>query len=596
MKSLTGLSRQDKDNQPTAFFAFNDISLSTLSVLVIVILATSLAWTNRFVQDDAFISFRYAANLVDGKGLVYNEGERIEGYTNFLWTLLMTIPHMLDIDVVMFSYILSMGIFLLNLFMTYKLTQLLFGAPLYSAVALLLLGTNYTFSAYATGGLETGLQTFTLLAGTYILFRAHMRNALHWQDSILLSLIFSTALLTRLDSAIFIFALAPLLFHTILKQPGPLKHKIFQMVNIALPLMAIVGGWLAWKLWYYGDIFPNTYYAKASSLTDPMMGIGYLYSFLITYWLFPVLILFMASANQLVKKENALLAYLGFIIGLWFSYIIKIGGDFMEYRFVVLVIPLMFILVAWLTFHVIKDNRIRAALVAIILLGSFNHSFSFNKTTNFHAIDSITKLREHVFSSRWNWIRVGQVLHELFQNNNNPITIATNPAGAIPYYSGLKTVDMLGLNDRWIALHGQIAGSRPGHQRIATIDYLMEQKVNLVIGSPHLIPRHLCPVSSHTMEDLGRLWWKGTPGSLPAKTKFIEIPIESGYYLQALYLTKNSFIDEVIQTHQLSTYEIESSSNSRYPPWLEKKCRNCAYAYPKSAAENCTFEKLYKNL
>ena len=41
------------------------------------------------VQDDAFISFRYAANLVDGNGLVFNPGERVEGYTNFLWTVLL---------------------------------------------------------------------------------------------------------------------------------------------------------------------------------------------------------------------------------------------------------------------------------------------------------------------------------------------------------------------------------------------------------------------------------------------------------------------------------------------------------------------------
>jgi len=40
-------------------------------------------------QDDAFISFRYAQNLVDGNGLVFNPGERVEGYTNLSWTLLM---------------------------------------------------------------------------------------------------------------------------------------------------------------------------------------------------------------------------------------------------------------------------------------------------------------------------------------------------------------------------------------------------------------------------------------------------------------------------------------------------------------------------
>ncbi len=45
--------------------------------------AYSLRWTT----DDAFISFRYARNLVEGHGLVFNPGEYVEGYTNPLWTL-----------------------------------------------------------------------------------------------------------------------------------------------------------------------------------------------------------------------------------------------------------------------------------------------------------------------------------------------------------------------------------------------------------------------------------------------------------------------------------------------------------------------------
>nr|HNH96503.1 hypothetical protein [Microthrixaceae bacterium] len=61
------------------------------SVLVVSV-AVVLAWQFRFVQDDAFISFRYAKNLVDGNGLVFNPGQPVEGYTNFLWTALHAIP------------------------------------------------------------------------------------------------------------------------------------------------------------------------------------------------------------------------------------------------------------------------------------------------------------------------------------------------------------------------------------------------------------------------------------------------------------------------------------------------------------------------
>src|SRR5215208_1233784 len=51
-----------------------------------------------FVIDDAFISFRYAANLAHGHGLVFNPGERVEGYTDFLWTVLIAAFMKVGID------------------------------------------------------------------------------------------------------------------------------------------------------------------------------------------------------------------------------------------------------------------------------------------------------------------------------------------------------------------------------------------------------------------------------------------------------------------------------------------------------------------
>ena len=60
--------------------------LHLLSVpwLLLLVWLTSVAW---FLTDDAFISFRYVRNLLEGHGLVFNPGEYVEGYTNFLWIL-----------------------------------------------------------------------------------------------------------------------------------------------------------------------------------------------------------------------------------------------------------------------------------------------------------------------------------------------------------------------------------------------------------------------------------------------------------------------------------------------------------------------------
>src|SRR6266516_740483 len=100
----------------------SDLFRNNITFVLIVVVAglTFLAWSNRFIQDDAFIAFRYAYNLANGKGLVWNDGYRVEGYTDFLWTLLMTIPHYLHRDPVSFSFVLGIISFIASLLLTYK--------------------------------------------------------------------------------------------------------------------------------------------------------------------------------------------------------------------------------------------------------------------------------------------------------------------------------------------------------------------------------------------------------------------------------------------------------------------------------------------
>src|SRR6266404_6223228 len=69
---------------------------------VLLLCAVLLALRFRYhTCDDAFISFRYARNLVEGHGLVFNPGERVEGYTNFVWVLLAALFMKIGIDPVL---------------------------------------------------------------------------------------------------------------------------------------------------------------------------------------------------------------------------------------------------------------------------------------------------------------------------------------------------------------------------------------------------------------------------------------------------------------------------------------------------------------
>src|SRR5207302_9617699 len=58
-----------------------------LVAAAVALVAHSLVFN--FVTDDAFISFVYSRNLAEHGQLVFNLGERVEGYTNFLWTVLL---------------------------------------------------------------------------------------------------------------------------------------------------------------------------------------------------------------------------------------------------------------------------------------------------------------------------------------------------------------------------------------------------------------------------------------------------------------------------------------------------------------------------
>src|SRR3982751_4766289 len=81
--------------------------------------SVSLAWLNRFMQDDAYIILRYARQLALGPGTVWDIGERVEGYSSFLYTVLMAVPHRLGIDPVAAGYTIGLLCFLGSLLATF---------------------------------------------------------------------------------------------------------------------------------------------------------------------------------------------------------------------------------------------------------------------------------------------------------------------------------------------------------------------------------------------------------------------------------------------------------------------------------------------
>ena len=456
----------------------------------------------------------------------------------------------LGVEPVRWSHFGGMISFLGAVYGTWRLASLIFRESLAALLAVLLLIANYTFLAYATGGLETMLQAALVCLAMLQLHRIARRKA-GIARPFLLSSLLAAAVLTRMDSALpaAIIGIAALVF--LYREPANWKSYL----ALALPFAVLVGSWFIWKATYYGRILPNSYYAKVSGGAGLANGLVYLWRFFHWYLLWPFLLLGALVLLVRRRETNRRLMLLLIVILVWCGYVIWVGGDFMEFRFLVPIAPFLFVLLAYLVYYQIGRVLIRRpAAVSLVTLGallavSVFHARSFVGVTADRTLDSISSLADFygVYPDH-DWRKIGETMKSAFKGV--PAVLATSAVGAIPYYSDLRTVDMLGLNDRYVAEHGVRSDAsyrRPGHLRHAPLSYLQQQKVNFVIGHPSLVSPGFLenPDISSLLSD-----WIQTrdvgPDRVTEMTAVI-LPLDARQGLLLWYFTPTEEIDSLIR-------------------------------------------------
>lgn len=526
-------------------------------LLIAIVILTAIAWGNRFIYDDAFISFRYAQHLAEGHGLVWNIGETpIEGYTNFLWTLLMSLAFVASVDPILFSWIIGILCFIGSLILTYLIAKNLTHNPNWGILAVVLVGTNFTFNAFATSGLETQLQAMLILCAVWGVHRMVSAKAISSSQLIILGVVFSLLLMVRLDSAIFIAILGLVLLDRILRTESSFASKIKQLAVLALPIILIIGSWMLWKLDFYGNILPNTFYAKVGGKTFVYVrGIFYQLGFWLSYWLFPFP--FLIAWAVIKRKLTQLEIQLTVIIAIWITYLIYVGGDHMEFRFMVSVIPLLMIVIVSILAKIIQQTSLRMIFILLIGTGTISHMITYENSPFKTHQTSIPNLLAPSTTPLDNWDIAGQALGKAL-NYDRTVTIAINPAGIIPYYTQARTIDMLGLNDRWIARNGVPYLTLAAHEKITTFDYLLTQDVNLLIDQPKVLPNRV--QRSYDADSLELFHVQISPEALPDNAVFLEVPISDTHYLLVLYLNPHPTIDAAINENNWNTYSVTSPS------------------------------------
>ncbi|HUI88181.1 MAG TPA: hypothetical protein VLX61_05605 [Anaerolineales bacterium] len=424
--------------------------------------------------DDSMISMRYAWNFAHGHGLVWNVGERVEGYTNLLMTLVMTLASLFlnktfsPLAVQIFAIPTILGAAFLMRAVVLLVTDDEQHREMIGWLAFACTLFYYPLSYWALLGMETGLLTLLILAT--VLFALRWLKTNQMSDGLAMAITAGLAYLTRDDALIpvaMIFAFVAL--ETWIKKKD--KQRFLQIVYAGMILALFPVGHTIFRVVYYGALLPNTYLLKLGNFSLHIRAIGGT-RFVIPFLEQSAPVLLLAIAALVLSFNRTRAFFLSFLLAA-LGYQIYVGGDpWPLWRILSPAMPLVFVLAilgvlgllqqwAWLA----KHRASIASLTIVLTLAAL-----VSTDLPFLSEDLLIYQTSASTASRVN------------TNTAIAINALTAPgasigvvwAGTVPYYADRYAVDFLGKSDRYIAsLKPDISGaaswggmiSVPGHNK-----------------------------------------------------------------------------------------------------------------------------------
>ncbi|MCA9594501.1 MAG: hypothetical protein KC776_14355 [Myxococcales bacterium] len=442
----------------------------TIASVVLVLHARSFL---PFFVDDAFISLRYSARLLAGKGLTWSDGDKVEGYTNFLWVVLVAFGGLFQKNALI-NVARTVGILCsIGTLATVVLAERpkRYRALLPGLYAALALATAGTFAAWSIGGLEQSLLCFLVAAGVVLSYPLVERDEARFSRMWPAGLCFGLAALTRPDGILF----AASVCGTWVLLGGFRPAAWLRALKLAVLPLGLVAAHVAFRQAYYHEWVPNTFHAKVAfawsrvdlgwhylkDRADPLLPL-----------LLPLLLTLVAAVADRRRRRRALIAFVPLVV--WTSYVIAIGGDIMpERRHVAVMIVLTALLsvegLGWLT------ERGRFGAPVAFVVGNCVLGLSIQAQQD-------DPERARALADAWHWPGrpIGMFLHRAFADKD-PL-LAVDAAGALPYFAKLRTLDMLGLNDPWLPRHLPPGfGKGPLAHELGNGQYFLRRKPDIIV-------------------------------------------------------------------------------------------------------------------
>ncbi len=438
-----------------------------------VLSAIQRAW----ICDDAYITYRYAEHLVAGDGLVFNAGERVEGYTNLSWTVWTALGMQLGVGPEAWTSFWGIACYALTLALLawrgWQIATAAGAAAWPIPVAAILGAAHVDWANYATSGLETSAFTLLAMAG-YLLVCPEGPPGTDRRRLLRLAaggLVLALASLTRPDGVLFAAVCGVWIL-----AGRDVRGAIALSAGFLLLWLPIT----AWRIDYYGDLFPNTYYAKSASLSWWSQGWLYTRLYFARYW--PLLAALVVAAFARPRRAAALELALAAVYA---AYVARVGGDFMFARLLLPTTPFLLLLiqrglVALVGARPLVHAGVAAALLAAMVL---TPSPVRGKNRPGGIADEHATYTRHLAGWAERADRNGARLAAMF--DGLPVRVGFFGAQArLVYRSRVATAIECetGLTDATIARQPLERRGRIGHEKHAQLPYLLERRVHLVLA------------------------------------------------------------------------------------------------------------------
>lgn len=397
-----------------------------------------------WIVDDLYIYFRYASNFANGKGIVFNDGDHVEGISGLLWMFVLSLYSYSGLSPEFSAKLTGLLSVIFQIFIIFRIClKFKFDLNAFGTCALMLF--NLPFIIWSVSGFEIMLYMSIQILIFYLILNSDTIKI----NPFILSLLIFLVTISRPEGIL--FSVCYLFFVFTVSGDKSYTLKVSSVYFITL------SGLLLFRYFYFGDLLPNTYYAKIGhsifgsyELKSYKNGLFYLKDFFLHNIQFIPLIILIPVSFKFLKKNKFFIFTLTVVL-LQFGFVIFAGGDWMvQYRFIVPAIPYLSVL-TFVCLRYLKEkynfNRYSTALTSVF--------FIILMTISYISEDKSVIKKETVM-----WNRLKEITPELKKIIPSGSVVANGSSGIIPFYlDDVRFIDLVGLTDRHIAKNGYRHGS-----------------------------------------------------------------------------------------------------------------------------------------